>query len=440
MNKGKLISPVRATAIVVSNMIGTGVYTSLGLQAAGVHSVLALVFIWITGGLVAFCGALTYGELAVRYPKSGGEYIFLSKIFHPSLGFMSGFISMTIGFAAPMAISAIALGTYAGNLIPVAPVIIAVAVIVCLTVLNTTSFRTGTNFNFITAAINVSLILTLCIIGFVKGHHPDFELSFRQSDFKEIINPAFAVSLVYVSFAYSGWNSAAYITHQVKDPVRNLPRILISGTLIVLFLYTLLNFIFLYTVPMQELEGQIDIAFLAAKNIFGQSGGKFVALLISIGLIASINSLLIIGPRVTQAIAEDYKLLRFLGTENKSGSPFFATILLTVVALLLIGTSTFEQIMTLIGFTLSIFTILSVTGVFVIRYRMKKNNEELYHTFGYPFIPVFFILVEGCMMLYVFANRPLQSLIGIGITLIGLVVYYMLVRAGRTKKRGAVNG
>lgn len=440
MNKGKLISPVRATAIVVSNMIGTGVYTSLGLQAAGVHSVLALVFIWITGGLVAFCGALTYGELAVRYPKSGGEYIFLTKIFHPSLGFMSGFISMTIGFAAPMAISAIALGTYAGNLIPIAPVIIAVVVIVILTVLNTTSFRTGTNFNFITAAINVSLILALCIIGFVKGHHPDFELSFRQSDFKEIINPAFAVSLVYVSFAYSGWNSAAYITHQVKDPVRNLPFILISGTLIVLFLYTLLNFIFLYTVPIQELEGQIDIAFLAAKNIFGQSGGKFVALLISIGLIASINSLLIIGPRVTQAIAEDYKLLRFLGTENKSGSPFFATILLTIVALLLIGTSTFEQIMTLIGFTLSIFTILSVTGVFVIRYRMKKNNEELYHTFGYPFIPVFFILVEGCMMLYVFANRPLQSLIGIGITLIGLVVYYMLVRAGRTKKHEAING
>lgn len=429
MNKGKLISPVRATAIVISNMIGTGVYTSLGLQVAGVHSVVALVFIWITGGLVALCGALTYGELAVRYPKSGGEYIFLSKIYHPSLGFMSGFISMTIGFAAPMAISAIALGTYAGNLIPVSPVIIAVVAIICLAVLNTTSFKTGTNFNFITAAINVSLILTLCILGFVKGPHPDFEISFNQSDLKEIINPAFAVSLVYVSFAYSGWNSAAYITHQVKDPVKNLPIILISGTLIVLFLYTLLNFIFLYTVPMEELEGQIDIAFLAAKNIFGQSGGKFIALLISIGLIASINSLLIIGPRVTQAIAEDYKALRFLGFENKSGSPFFATILLTVISLILIGTSTFEQIMTLIGFTLSIFTILSVFGVFVIRYRTKNYNDNLYHTFGYPFIPAFFILVEGCMMVYVFANRPVQSLIGIGITLLGLVVYYMLLNA-----------
>ena len=431
MENGKLISPLRATAIVISNMIGTGVYTSLGLQAAGVHSVLALVFIWITGGLVAFCGALTYGELAARIPKSGGEYIFLSRIFHPSFGFLSGFISMTIGFAAPLAISAIALGTYAGNLIPVAPVITAVSVIVILTALNSTSFKLGTNFNFLATSINVILILTLCIMGFIKGHHSGFALTFNQSDLKQIINPAFAVSLVYVSFAYSGWNSAAYITHQVKDPVKNLPVILISGTLIVLFLYTILNFIFLYSVPLPDLEGKVDIAFIAATNIFGQKGGNFVAILISIGLIASINSLLIIGPRVTQAIAEDYDLLRFLGIENKSGSPFYATILLTAIALALIGTSSFEQIMTLIGFTLSMFTILSVTGVFVIRYKMKKNNEDLYHTFGYPFIPVFFILVEGCMMVYVFANRPVQSLIGIGLTLCGLILYFVLLRAGR---------
>src|SRR5512133_630085 len=149
MEQTKLISPSHAIAIVVSKMIGTGVYTSLGLQAAGVHSVLALIFIWITGGLVALCGALTYGELAARIPKSGGEYVFLSRIFHPAVGFLSGFISMTIGFAAPLAICAIALGTYAGNLIPVAPVITAVAVVVILSALNCSSFRTGANFNFV---------------------------------------------------------------------------------------------------------------------------------------------------------------------------------------------------------------------------------------------------------------------------------------------------
>ena len=429
METGKLINPSRAIAIVVSNMIGTGVYTSLGLQAAGVPSVLALIFIWITGGLVALCGALTYGELAARIPKSGGEYVFLSRIFHPSVGFLSGFISMTIGFAAPMAISAIALGTYAGNLIPVAPMITAISVIIILTILNSSSFRTGANFNFAATSINVLLILTLCVVGFIKGHHPGFSLTFHHSDFKQIMNPAFAVSLVYVSFAYSGWNSAAYITHQVKDPVKNLPVILITGTLIVMTLYTLLNFVFLYTVPLPDLEGKVDIAFIAARNIFGQSGGKFVAVLISIGLIASINSLLILGPRVTQAIAEDYNQLRILGTENKNGSPFYATILLTIVALALIWTSTFEQIMTLIGFTLSLFTITSVIGVFVLRYKMKKNGENFYHTFGYPFIPVFFILVEGCMMVYVFFNKPVQSLTGIGITLVGLIVYFLLIKS-----------
>jgi APA family basic amino acid/polyamine antiporter len=429
LEKGKLISPSRAIAIVVSNMIGTGVYTSLGLQAAGVHSVLALIFIWITGGLVALCGALTYGELAARIPKSGGEYVFLSKIFHPAVGFLSGFISMTIGFAAPLAICAIALGTYAGNIIPLTPMVIAVSVIIILTILNSSSFRTGANFNFVATTINVILILTLCVVGFIKGPHSEFSFTFQQSDFKQILNPAFAISLVYVSFAYSGWNSAAYITHQVKDPVKNLPKILITGTLIVLILYTLLNFVFLYTVPLKDLEGKVDIAFIAAQNIFGQSGGRFVAALISIGLIASINSLLILGPRVTQAIADDYSLLKFLGVENKNGSPVYATVLLTVVALALIWTSSFEQIMTLIGFTLSMFTIMAVTGVFVLRYKMKKNGDNFYHTFGYPLIPLFFILIEGCMMVYVFFNRPVQSLIGIGITLVGLIVYFLLIKS-----------
>ena len=432
MNKEKVITPSRAIAIVVSNMIGTGVYTSLGLQAAGVHSILALVLIWITGGLVALCGALTYGELAARIPQSGGEYIFLSKIYHPTFGFLSGFISMTIGFAAPLAISAIALGTYAGNLIPVPPMITAVTIIVLLTLLNLSSFRTGANFNFVTTALNISLILTLCVMGFIKGHYDGFKLTFMQSDLKQIINPAFAVSLVYVSFAYSGWNSAAYIAHQVKDPVKNLPIVFITGTLIVMTLYTLLNFVFLYTVPLDELEGKVDVAFIAAKNIFGDAGGKFIAVLISIGLIASINSLLILGPRVTQAIAMDYPALRFLGKENKNSSPVYATVLLAIISLTLIWTSTFEQIMTLIGFTLSIFTISSVAGLFFLRHRMKVNNENFYHTFGYPFIPLFFIVVEGCMMVYVFASRPAQSLEGIGIALSGLIVYFLL-----TKKKNA---
>ena len=429
----KLINPSRAIAIVISNMIGTGVYTSLGLQAAGVHSVSALILIWLTGGLVALTGALTYGELAARIPQSGGEYIFLSRIYHPAFGFLSGFISMTIGFAAPMAISAIALGNYAGNLLPFSPMIIAIFTILFLTILNSSSFRTGANFNFVTTTLNILLILAVCTLAFIHGSHENFSFSLGREDMKQVISPAFAISLVYVSFAYSGWNSAAYITHQVKNPVKNLPVILITGTLIVMTLYTLLNFAFLYTVPLSALEGKIDIAFIAARNILGEEGGKYVAILISVGLIASINSLLILGPRVTQAIASDYSSLRKLGFENRNGSPVYATILLSSIALALIWTSTFDQIMTLIGFTLGIFTISSVAGIFILRYRMKKNGEGIYQTIGYPFIPIFFIVIEGCMMVYVFANRPVESLTGIAVTIAGLVLWFILERSGRNK-------
>ncbi len=428
-----MINPSRAIAIVVSNMVGTGVYTSLGLQAAGINSILALIFIWITGGLVALCGALTYGELAARIPKSGGEFIFLSKIFHPSIGFMSGFISITIGFAAPLALSAIALGSYVNNLFPVSPVIVAISIIIFLSLLNISSFKIGVNFNFIFTGINILLILVLCIAGIINGHHGDFFFAFKPADFKQIISPSFAVSLVYVSFAYSGWNSATYITHQIKEPVRNLPKILIIGTLIVISLYTLINFVFLYTVPLPELAGKIDVAFISASHIFGSSGGKFVAILISIGLIASINSLLIFGPRVTQAVADEYNPIRRLGIENKYGSPSYATILLTFISLILLLTSTFEQIMTLLGFTLSLFTIMSVLGVIVLRYQMKKNGESFYHTFGYPYVPAFFIIVEGCMAFYVFFNRPVQSLIGISIALAGFIFYLLIHNKQKVK-------
>ncbi len=426
----KLISPSRAIAIVVSNMIGTGVYTSLYLQAAGINSVFALLFIWITGGIVAICGALTYGELAARIPRSGGEYTFLSELFHPSFGFLSGFISMTIGFAAPMAISAIALGSYAHNFLPISPMIIAIGTIVILTALNSSSFRIGANFNFIATSINVLLIIGFCIFGLFKGAHDGFHLTVNASDLKQIFSPAFAISLVYVSFAYSGWNSASYMTHQIKNPVKNLPFILIIGTLIVITLYTLLNFIFLYSTPIPDIiEKGKDFAYLCANNIFGETGGKMVAILISIGLIASINSLLIIGPRVTQALTLDYRAIKGLGVENKYGAPVWATLLLTLIALVLIWTSTFQQIMTMIGFTLGIFTIASVSGIFILRHRLKKNGENIYHTFGYPIIPLLFILIEGCMMIFVLLNDPKPSVIGIALTLSGFIFYYILIKS-----------
>ncbi|HCT31344.1 MAG TPA: amino acid permease [Bacteroidales bacterium] len=429
MESIKLISPSRAIAIVVSNMIGTGVYTSLCYQALDIKSTFALLFIWITGGVVALCGALTYGELAARIPRSGGEYTFLSELFHPSFGFLSGFISITIGFAAPMALLSMYLGKYSSNFIPVSPELISIGLISILLLINLSSFRLGTNFNFATTIINILLIMAFVVFGLYNGPHNGFSFTVNSTSIKEVISPAFAVSLVYVSFAYSGWNSAAYITHQIKDPVKNLPKILIFGTLIVITLYTLLNFIFIYSTPLSDIvsKGE-DFAFICSQNIFGNTGSIFVALLISIGLIASVNSLLIIGPRVTQAITLDYPSVKKLGVENKHGVPYLATILLAVISLILFWTQTFKEIVTMIGFTLGIFTISSVIGIFILRHRLKKNGAKIYHTFGYPLIPILFIVIEGCMMIFVLIKETKPSLTGIAITLSGFIFYYILIK------------
>lgn len=430
MEPVKLISPSRAIAIVVSNMIGTGVYTSLCYQALDIKSTFALLFIWITGGIVALCGALTYGELAARIPRSGGEYTFLSELFHPSFGFLSGFISITIGFAAPMALLSMYMGKYASNFIPVSPELISVGLISILLLINLSSFRLGTNFNFATTIINILLILGFVVFGLYNGPHSGYSFTINSTSLKEVISPAFAVSLVYVSFAYSGWNSAAYITHQIKDPVKNLPKILIFGTLIVITLYTLLNFIFIYSTPLSDIvsKGE-DFAYICSQNIFGNTGSIFVALLISIGLIASVNSLLIIGPRVTQAITIDYPSVKKLGVENKHGVPYAATILLALISLILFWTQTFKDIVTMIGFTLGIFTISSVIGIFILRHRLKKNGAKIYHTFGYPLIPILFIAIEGCMMVFVLVKETKPSLTGIAITLSGLIFYYILIKS-----------
>ncbi len=426
MDQGKRIGNTKAIAMVVANMIGTGVYTSLGFQASGIKSIPALLFIWIIGGIVAICGALTYGELASRIPKSGGEYQYLGRIYHPFLGFLSGMVSVTVGFAAPIAISAIAFGQYFTNILPFQPQMVAVALIILLTLINTTSFKMGTDFQLITTIVNISLIVIIIISGLLLSDHSHFSMSGGGNTLNQVFSPAFAVSLVYVSYSYSGWNSATYITRQVNDPVKNLPVILFIGTAIVMILYLALNFIFLYSTPISLLEGNVDVAFISATRIFGATGGKIIGAVICIGLIASINCMMITGPRVSHAIVSDYKL--FNGTLHfvKRHLSIIATIFQSTIALILILSSSFDKVMTYIGFTLALFTMLTVGGVFIVRLTAKRKQVNSYKTWGYPFVPILFLLIEGCMIAYIFIERPMESLAGIGTVLSFIILFFLL--------------
>ncbi|MBI3502161.1 MAG: amino acid permease [Bacteroidetes bacterium] len=429
MNSKKYIGFFTATSIVIANMIGTGVFTSLGFQAAGLHSGFALLLLWVIGGIAALTGALCYGELGAALPRSGGEYNFLSRIYHPAVGFLSGWVSATVGFAAPVAASAIALGKYLSRVFPeMNPVYVAAAVVIFLTLIHVSNLKTGRGIqNFLTAT-NVLVILGIIFFGVLAHRTGTASFSATRNTANDIFSPAFGVSLFFVSFAYSGWNASTYIAGEIESPQKNLPRSLFSGTLLVLFLYVLLNFVFLYTIPLDEMKDAdgfpvVDIGSLAAAKIFGATGGKIIAIVISMLLLSSVSGMILAGPRVSQVMGEDHHMFRFFSMKNKNGIPFIAILSQSCITLFFIFTSTFDAVITYIGFTLNLMTFFSVLGLFVLRIK-KPDLLRPYKTWGYPVTPIIFLLFGAWLLVYGLMFKQKESLAGFATVAIGLLVYF----------------
>ncbi len=417
------IGLVTAMAIVVANMIGTGVFTSLGFQVQAVSSILPLLLLWVVGGIVALSGALSYGELGAALPRSGGEYHLLAQIYHPSLGFLSGWISVTVGFAAPGALAAMALATYMQTLLPAISVQhFAALVVVVFTLIHSTSLRLGTySHNFLTILKVLIVILFIAAASRIEAPQA-IALLPEGGDLAMVASPGFAVSLIYVSFAYAGWNAAIYVVGEISDPQKNLPKALFGGTLLVLILYTLLNFVFLYTVPLDELSGQIQIGYLSGVRIFGDFGGKIMSGIISFLLVSTVSGHVFVGPRIMQVMGEDYKALRLLRQKSRNDIPVNSFIFQLLIMLALIYSATFDQVMIYAGFTLNLVTTLTVAGVLVLRAK-RPDLPRPYKTWGYPFVPILFLLMSVWTLTFVIVDKPVESAIGLGVVLLGLSVY-----------------
>jgi APA family basic amino acid/polyamine antiporter len=423
--KPKAISLFTATCIVVANMIGTGVFTSLGFQVVDIKSGFTLLFLWMVGGVFALCGALSYGELGAAMPYSGGEYYYLSRIYHPVVGFLSGWVSVTVGFAAPIAAAAMALGAYFKSVFPiVSSIAIALAVVISVSLIHSKSKTFGSYFQQIFTILKVALIVILIVCGLFLAESQQLGFLPATRDVNLIFSSPFAISLVYVTYSYSGWNAAVYLASEIEEPEKNLPRSLIGGTLIVMGLYLLLNFIFLYTTPIDKLAGELDIGYIAASQIFGSVGAKIMGILISFGLISSISSMVLAGPRVTQAIGEDIPLFKMLARKNTSGIPYLAILVQLFIVTVLILTSSFEAVLAYLGFTLTLSSFMTVLGVFVYRFRYPDAPRP-YQTWGYPFTPLIFLAISLWMLVFLLIDKPVESLTGMATLLIGLAVYYV---------------
>lgn len=425
-------------------MIGVGVFSTLSFQVISVHSVFAIMLLWVLGGIAAMCGALSYAELAASMPRSGGEYNFLSRIYHPIFGFLSGWISLVVGFSAPIALAAMAMSGYIIRIYPhLWPKVIAVVVVSLLAFVHGSDVKAGGIFQSILTVMKIALILVLVFAGLMIADPQPVSLAPTAADWKVIFGtPAFAVALVFVNYAYSGWNASAYIAGEIENPQRNMPRSLIIGTLIVMGLYLGINFIFLYTVPMSEMatldfttlqkDPELAVGFLAGKHIFGDMGGKFIAVLIAFGLVSTISSMTIAGPRVMKTMGQDFRLFSFLTRSVNKGAPLVAVILQTALAIVFIVTSTFEDVITYVGFTLSIFASLTVAGVYVMRIRHPELPRP-YKTPGYPVTPAIFLIITGWMVVYVIKDNYRVALVGLATVLVGVIVYFIAAQFNKNK-------
>ena len=425
------VSALTATALAVADMIGTGVFTSLGFQVRGIPSPFALAMLWVVGGLVALCGALSYAELAAAFPRSGGEYNFLSRIFRPSIGFMAGWISSTVGFAAPVALAAMAFGQYFAGVFPGSPILpLGLAITVFVTIVHLFGVHSGSALQNGSTFIKLGLIVGLIAAGlFVSDPQP---ISFAPSpaDFGAITSAPFAISLVFVLYSYSGWNAATYIAGEIKDPERNLPRSILAAVVIVTILYVALNAVFLYTTPISELSGQIDVGLIAGRHIFGEAGGRMVAALICIGLISSISAMMWVGPRVTMVMGEDNALLAPFARTAKNGVPVNATLLQLAVVMVLLFTQSFEAVLDFIQFGLTFCSFLTVLGVIILRIR-QPDLPRPYRAWAYPITPFLFLAVTGFVLAHLLMDRPLQSFASLLTMLAGLLIYALSRRLSK---------
>jgi basic amino acid/polyamine antiporter, APA family len=425
-----------ASLLVAASMVGTGVFTTSGPLLAELRSAPAVLAVWAVGGLVALAGALSYAELAAQYPESGGEYALLARVFHPALGFMAGVVSIVAGFAAPIAACALAFARYLAVVVPGVPEIpAAVGVILAASAIHATHVRLGARFQDVFTTAKLALIALFVLAGALAADPsrltgPDAGPLTPGT----LASPSFALGLVLVYFAYTGWNAAAYVAGEVERPARTLPLALLLGTGGVTLLYVALNAVFLASAPRAELEGVVEIGAVAATRLFGPLAGRALAAVIALGLVSTIGAFVVTGPRVYDAIGRDHPQLRILATRHAGGAPVVAVVIQAVLALSLVLTARFEQLLTGVGFTLSIASGLTVLGVLVER-RRHPGRSLPYRVPLYPLTPLFFVAVAAWTVVESIRFAQEVALAGLATLALGLLGYFVLRRKTSEKPR-----
>ncbi|HLN75009.1 MAG: APC family permease [Methylococcaceae bacterium] len=435
-NLGQQIGLFPASNIVIANMIGAGIFTTSGLLMSGLANPWLLMALWILGGVIALCGALSYAELGAAMPQAGGEYIFLSRLYSPLFGFLSGWVSFVAGFSAPIAASAIGFSEYLFRAFPMLgqtgpqefakgdylKKLLAIGVIVLFTFIHLRGLKFGTRIQNYLTLLKVLLIAGLITSGLLWGNGNWTHFSMGQPvDFTFGSMKTMGLSLMWIMFAYSGWNASTYIGSEIRNPQRNIPRSLLMGTAMVMILYVGLNIVFVYALPPDAMKGVISIGGLTVKNLFGSAMELAFSLMIAFALFSSLSAFIIIGPRVYYSMARDGYFFKFAARVHpKYQVPSAAIVLQAILAIIMVLSGTFDQILTYMGFSLGIFPMLAVAGVF--KLRAKGGNLQMLK--GFPLHLYFYMIFALVILLFSYLERPIESSIALLTALTGIPFFY----------------
>ncbi|NMC36929.1 MAG: amino acid permease [Bacteroidales bacterium] len=430
-----------ATNIVIANMIGAGIFTTSGLLIAGLHDPLIMLILWAAGGFIALCGAFSYGELGAAMPGAGGEYLFLSRLYHPLFGFLSGWVSFIVGFSAPIAASALGFSEYFTRALPgfsiwmhdsgvmqpeMTKKMLSVSVILIFTLIHYTGIKYGARIQNVLTILKILLIVILLTAGFASGKGDFSNFSDGGSIPQGLAGwKTMGLSLMWIMFAYSGWNASTYLGAEIRNPGKTLPRSLIYGTAIVTILYIGINALYIYGIKPGEMKGVISVGGLAMGNLFGKSAEILFSVLIAFALFSSLSAFIIIGPRVYYSMAKDGLFFKSVARIHKKFHvPSNSILLQGLIAIVLAFSGTFEQVLTYMGFALGIFPLLTVAGV----WKLRKTNSESIRLKGFPVTQIIYLLAGSLILLLSFLERPMESSVAILTVVAGIPAFYLFRR------------
>jgi APA family basic amino acid/polyamine antiporter len=426
--------------LVVASMIGTGVYTTSGYLVRDLGSPLAVVLAWGVGGLGALAGALSYAELGAALPKNGGEAALLGRIYDPALGFVAGFGTFVVGFAAPIAACASAFGSYAHAIdARVPPFPAAVAALGVMTVAQLARLRTASRVQDVLTIVKIALATGLAIAGLASIDTARLVAPGARPVTDAVVLPAFAVGLVFVSYAYSGWNAASYVAGEMRAPDRSVPRALLAGTLLVTVLYVALNVVFVASAPAETLSGVTEVAHVAARALWGDDAARLVSLVVAVGLVAAIGAFLMTGARVLDAMVEQVPRLAPLATRTRAGTPAGGVVLQAALALVMLATASYDALLAWVGVTLTALAALTAAGVIVLRLR-EPGLARPYRTLLYPLPPLVFLALSVWMIAFAIVEEPAIVLAAWGTCALAAILYVALGPHGRAARSVSESG